>query len=441
MKRAQDPVRHSADSSPNAARGARIALLLLLAVYILNFIDRQVINILAESIRLDLGLTDTELGLLLGPAFAVLYGTIGFPVARLADHPRSDRIKLMAGVVVIWSLATMACGLARNFVQLFVFRMAVAVGEAGCTPLAHSLIGETVPADKRPGAIAVFGLGIPLGILIGMAGGGWLNHNFGWQVAFLLAGMPGLLLAPILLLVLKDPRRSSASRDITDTVLPSTAIVSLKEMISSRGYLLILGGSVVINFVGTGTGVWSAVFLIRIHGLGSDVAGLWLGLVAGLAGLVGTLLGGMLANHYGARDVRHVLTAPALAAAISIPFAILGYLAGDWRVAVVCLGVPHIASTMAYGPTFALVQGLVSPHSRATAIATKLMIQTLVGLGLGPLTMGIASDCLAPRLGAESIRYVLIGTSCLSILTFAQYWMARNFLKTELHYLRENTFG
>ncbi|MBB5707523.1 spinster family MFS transporter [Sphingopyxis panaciterrulae] len=415
----------------SAAAQTRAMLWILLIVYIFNFLDRQIVNILAEPIKADLGLTDTELGLLAGPAFAVFYALLGVPIARHADRDGSNRVRLIALALAIWSAMTAVCGLAQNFVQLLFARIGVGVGEAGCTPAAHSLITDSVPAEKRSSAIAFYGLGVPVGSLLGLILGGIVNDLYGWRIALMLVGAPGLLLALVVLLFLREPRhRRAAEAPATPARLPAGA--AMREIFGSRAFVYILIAASVTAFLGYGKALWTISFFIRSHGLSTTEAGLSMAVVLGLAAAFGTWLGGKAADIFGRRDKRHILTLPAYGMAIVAPLLFLGYHMEDWRIAMALLIVPSIVNSAYYGPAYACVQGLVRPQARAVAASIMLFGQNLIGLGFGPFLFGVLSDALAPTYGEESVRYVLYGAAWLGLIPAFFFWRASLRLGREL---------
>ena len=249
----------------------KLLLFILLLVYILNFLDRQIVNILAEPIKRDLGLSDTQLGLLAGPAFAVFYAVLGIPIARYADKARTNRVWLISVCLAIWSAMTAICGVAQNFLQLALARIGVGVGEAGCTPAAHSLIADSVPPEKRSSAIAFFGLGIPIGGLLGLIIGGVVNDQYGWRAALMLVGAPGILLALVLPLLIRDPRRCADSAQFDTTASSAKTALSIKEAVrevfASKAYLYVFIAASFTAFLSYGKGLWTISFFIRSHGL------------------------------------------------------------------------------------------------------------------------------------------------------------------------------
>ena len=421
-------------SADGVSAQTRTMLWILLIVYIFNFLDRQIVNILAEPIKADLGLSDTQLGLLAGPAFAVFYALLGIPIARYADKDGTNRVRLIALALTIWSAMTAVCGLAQNFVQLLFARIGVGVGEAGCTPSAHSLIADSVTPEKRSSAIAFYGLGVPIGSLLGLIIGGIANDLYGWRVALMLVGAPGLLLALVVLFVMREPRHSRTveAAATAAAVTPLSTGEAMREIFASRAFVYILIASSVVAFLGYGKALWTISFFIRSHGLSTTEAGLSMAVVLGLAGVFGTWLGGKVADRFGPRDKKHILTLPAYGMALAAPVLFLGYYMDNWMIAVALLIVPTILNSAYYGPAYACVQGLVRPQARAVAASIMLFGQNLIGLGFGPFLFGVLSDALAPAYGQESVRYVLYGAAWLGLIPAFFFWRASLRLKTEL---------
>ena len=419
-----------------AITNPKIMLFALLLVYILNFLDRQIVNILAEPIKGELGLSDTQLGLLAGPAFAVFYAVLGIPIARYADNAKTNRVWLISICLAVWSGMTAICGVAQNFAQLALARIGVGVGEAGCTPAAHSLIADSVPPEKRSSAIAFFGLGIPIGGLLGLIIGGIVNDQYGWRIALMLVGTPGILLAFILPLIIRDPRRCADSAHFNTAGSPVKAKLSIKdaarEVFASKAYLYVFIAASFTAFLSYGKGLWTISFFIRSHGLSTTEAGLAMAVALGISGIIGTWLGGKMADVFGKRDKRHILTLPAIGMAIAAPILFAGYWAEDWRIAVALLILPTILNSAYYGPAYGCVQGLVRPEARAIAASLVVFGQNLIGLGLGPLLFGVLSDWLQPMAGDDSVRWVLYGAAWLGLIPAFFFWRASLRLNAEL---------
>ena len=413
----------------------RLVLWTLLIVYVFNFLDRQIVNILAELIKRDLNLSDTQLGLMTGLAFALFYTVLGIPIARFADRPTTNRVGLIAIALLIWSGMTAVCGMAQNFIQLLLARVGVGVGEAGCTPSAHSLIADLTTPEKRPAAMAFYALGIPIGSLLGLVLGGVLADIFGWRIAFVAVGLPGVLLAAFVWFTLRDPRMSAAATALRNQTAKPTYMptgVALREIFKSRAFLLLMIAGSFSAFLSYGKGTWTVIFFQRTHGLSAGETGLWLGLMGGLAGVLGTWLGGWLAARFGSINRRHVLTAPAIGMLVATPIQFAAFTSGNWFVALSLLFIPYVLNSLYFGPTYSSAQGLVRPELRATASAVMLFAQNLIGLGLGPLFFGILSDWVKPMAGPDSVRWVLYGAAWLGLLPAFFFWRASLRLNEEL---------
>lgn len=425
----------TAAASGTGAQSVRLTLWILLTVYVFNFIDRQIVNILAEPIARDLELSDTQIGLMTGLAFALFYTVLGIPIARYADRPTTSRPKLIATALAVWSAMTAMCGLAQNFWQLLLARIGVGVGEAGCTPPAHSLISDMVPPEKRSSALAFYSLGIPIGSLLGMVIGGTLADLMGWREAFVVVGLPGVALALLVWFVLRDPRRSEAAAALRAQTAPAAALPlrqAVSEVMRSRAYVLLLLAGAAAAFLSYGKTTWTTIFFQRTHDLTPGQVGLWFGLLGGVAGILGTWLGGFLADRFGAKSRRHVLSAPAIGMAVAVPLAIAAYHAPSWPLALVLLFLPTVFNSLYYGPTYSAAQGLVPMRARAIAAALLLFFQNLIGLGLGPLFFGMLSDWLQPAYGADSVRYVLYGAAVLGLVPAFFFWRCSLHLDGEL---------
>jgi predicted MFS family arabinose efflux permease len=410
------------NSTPSSQR---VLLWTLLVVYILNFLDRQIVNILAEPISRDLGLSDTQIGLMTGLAFALFYTLLGIPIARYADRPDSNRVGLIAVSLGIWSAMTVLCGMAQNYVQLLLARVGVGVGEAGCTPAALSLITDTVPKEKRASAIGFYGLGIPIGSLLGSVIGGLVADVHGWRVAFWVVGLPGVLLAIALPFLLREVRPVRAETPTPEADAPKQLSLdkAFKEVFSSRVFLLIMIAASFTAFLSYGKTTWTLIYFMRNLGMSPGEAGTWLAIPLGIAGIIGTWGGGKLADKYGAIDKKYIFYAPAIGMAIAAPLLFLAYWVSDWRLAIALIIIPAACNILYYAPTYACVQGLVRPEARATASALMLFAQNLIGLGLGPTLFGILSDVLKPMAGAQSVQWVLFGAAWLGLIPALIFWI------------------
>lgn len=369
--------------------------------------DRQILTILAEAIRKDLGLSDTELGFLGGFAFAALYTVAGIPIARWAD--RGSRRSIIALGLFVWSAMTALTGLARSFLQLAAARVGVGIGEAACSPPAHSLLSDYFPPERRGTAFAIYALGIPIGSAVGSFAGGWIKELFDWRAAFFVVGVPGVLLAAVVRLTLREPVRGlSEAASARPTSEPESLGEVTRFMLPLRSFRHMSLAAALHAFYGYGAAFFLPVFLIRVHHFHEGELGGYLALIALFGGGLGTYLGGFLADRLARRDQRFYMWVPGCATAVGLPFAAGLYL---WPGAygALAFAVPSaLFGTMYLGPTFAMAQGLARPHMRALVSAILLFVINLIGLGLGPQVVGLVSDALAPRLGVESVRYALL---------------------------------
>ncbi|MEQ8857930.1 MAG: MFS transporter [Pseudomonadales bacterium] len=426
----------------------RYAIGLLFFVYVFNFIDRQIVTILAEPIKQDLGIADWQLGLMTGTAFAIFYCTLGIPIARLAE--RRNRPWIIGLSLAAWSGFTALCGIAQNFWQLVLARIGVGVGEAGCTPPAHSLIADYTPKAQRASALAFYSMGNPVGALIGVVVGGLVADAFGWRTAFLLVGLPGVALAIIVILTLVEPRlkrAAAAARDHAAQAPQSSFGDVLRLLRRKRTFWYMAIGVSIVAFVGYGHAPFGASFFLRVHGdeiaelaagfgLGSiGFVGLSLGLILGLAAGLGVFLGGVISDRFGARDLRAYMGIPGVAILASVPIYTTAMLMPTFLPILPILAVNSVLVSLWQGPVYATVQNIAPVHMRATAASIFLFIANLIGLGLGPLAVGAVSDLLAGPFGmgsAEGVRWALIGSQFLAIPAFVCFWLARRTIREEM---------
>ena len=405
------------------------ALGVLVVVYTFNFIDRQILSILLEPIKQDLGLSDSALGMLTGFAFALFYATLGIPIARFAD--RSNRRNLIAWALAIWSAMTAVSGLAQNFWHLLLARIGVGVGEAGCSPPAHSMLADYFPTENRATALGIYSLGIPFGILFGFIAGGWLNEFFGWRVAFFIVGVPGLLLAILVRFTLREPPRGMAEGRVADEEQP-TIMETFRFLWSKRSFRHMAVGGGLTAFVGYGVITWVPSFLIRSYGMSTGDVGTYLGLILGIPGGIGIALGGYLADRHGARDTRWYLWIVSVALIASTPLFFGVYLSNTAFASLMFLILPILLGNFYQATTFSQTQGLVSLRMRSVAAAVLLFILNMIGLGAGPQAVGILSDVLQPSYGDESLRYALLILSTVQIWAAYHYYQAGKSLKEDL---------
>ena len=428
-----EPAAQPIDKTSYSPAYLRYALGLLTVVYIVNFVDRQILAILLQSIKADLGLRDWQLGLLSGTAFGIFYATLGVPIARLADV--LTRKGVMAVCLAIWSGMTALCGTAGSFALLLVYRVGVGIGEAGGSPPAHSLISDYFPPERRATALGVFSLGVPLGILIGFLAGGWLDQTLGWRMAFVVVGLPGLGLALLVMFTLKEPPRGYSEGIETVGEAPSAADV-IRFLWRSRSFRHLSFASGLYAFVGYSVITWSPSFLIRSHGMPTSEIGLWLALIFGVGGGVGTIAGGILSDRWAKTNIRGRTYVPALAMFAAFPFSLGIYTAESSMLALILLLAPATFGSMYQAPAFAITQSLATPLMRATAAAVLLFMINIIGLALGPLATGTLSDVLEPRFGDDSLRYALMIVSSALAWAGVHFWLSSKSLEEDVAYVK-----
>ena len=397
------------------ARTSNRSLLLgfLLAAYILNFLDRQILGILAQPIKADLNLSDTQFGAIGGLAFALLYSVLAVPLALLADRTR--RSWVIAGALAVWSGFTALCGTAASYGQLFLYRLGVGVGEAGGVAPSYALIADYFEPAKRARALAIYSLGVPLGLAGGTLAGAYIASWIDWRAAFVAMGVLGLLLAPVMLIFVRDLPRPKVAAE-SEPLLRAFPIVARKPT-----FWLMAFAASCSSLCGYGLALWTPSILIRSFGLDLlSTAHFFAGLLL-VGGTVGVFAGGWLADRLGGADRGWYAKLPAIAWLITGPFFLAGLMAPDLRLSWVLLLIPNALNILWLGPVTTAVQHLVPRRMRSTASASFLLINNLIGLGVGPLLMGAISDSLKATYGVEALRYAAI--SCLSFYLLAAFLM------------------
>jgi len=387
---------------------ANRVLLLLLLAYIFNFLDRTILSILAGPIIKDLKLTDTEFGLLSGPPFAALYSILGVPSAILAD--RTSRSRVIAGALTVWSAFTALCGTATASWQLFLFRMGVGVGEAGGVAPSYALIADYFPPQRRARALAIFSLGIPVGSACGVLIGAYLASWIDWRAAFLAMGVGGLILAPFMLWFVRDPPRSTAK-------VEGTSLWRAFPLLARKpSFWLLAFAASSSSLAGYGLLAWTPSVLERSFGLQLVERGQFLASVLAIGGTAGIFAGGWFADRLGVADRRWYARLPAIAWLITAPTFAAGFLSPNLWLAWPLLLIPNALNILWLGPVTTAVQHLVPRPMRATASASFLLINNLIGLGVGPYLIGAISDALKSSYGAESLRYAAVGVTAFYLL-------------------------
>ena len=384
-------------------------LFILVLVYTFNFLDRQIIGILAVPIKADLGLSDGQLGLMGGLAFALFYTGLGIPVAMLAD--RFSRTWIMTAALATWSAMTAMCGLATNFWQLFMARLGVGVGEAGGVAPAYSLIADYFPPDRRARALGIYAFGIPIGSATGIVFGGLIASLIDWRYAFFIVGLAGVALAPIFRLTVKEPPRGQYDRPREDTAAPGFKQL-FRTLARKPGFWLMALGASFSSMIGYGIFFWVPSFLVRSYGLSLLDASLFYGAVLLIGGIAGLWVGGWLGDKLGYGRKAWYAGVPALAFIATLPFYVLAILSPNLVTGFVLFLVPTALGLAWLGPVTSAIQHLVRPDMRASASAVFLFIINLVGIGVGTYAIGALSDALTARFGDDALRYsILAGTS------------------------------
>lgn len=400
-----------------AYRGYVLALLTL--VYVVNFVDRQVLAVLIEPIKRDLQLTDSQLGFLSGMAFAFFYVTFGVPLARLAD--RRSRRNLMAACMAAWSIMTALCGLAGNFMQLLAARIGVAIGEAGCVAPAHSVISDYFRAQDRPAAIGIFSTGASLGIFVGLLLGGWLSETYGWRETLVLIGLPGVLVSLLMLATLREPLRGmSGARAPAATA----GAGNWRSLLQVRALLWIAIATGLQSMVVYGTASWLPAFYMRVHGMHASQVGTILAIVNGLVAGAGAAIGAYVAGRLARNDVRWLLWLPAVATLVATPLYFLAVNVDDAQLSYLALTPAAFLGAM-YAPcALAATHGLTGDALRATGIALVLLVSNFIGIGGGALLVGFVSDLFIAADPTHSLRYGLEVVLIANLLAFAGYLLA-----------------
>lgn len=402
---------------------------MLILANLINYLDRQIIGILVPQIKTEFDLPDWQIGLLTGPAFALVYALVGIPMAMIAD--RINRRNLITAAVALFGVTTVLCGYCVQYLQLIIMRFGTGLGEGGVTPTANSVIADLYPPQRRGVAIAQYNIGGSVGIMLSFLGGGWIAQHYGWRSAFVAAGVPGLALALLMALSMREPQRGLVDQVADDGDTPTTAAVVRKlwgqrsfRWMALGGAMTAFGGSTLLGFV--------SLFLASAHHMESSRVGLYLAVMIGVGGSAGTYAVGLLADRFGCKDVRAYLIVPAVSTLISVPFMPVFFLATNTSVTLLG-GFVYFSFVSAYlAPAFAITHRLVPLRMRARAIAILLLITNLVGFGLGPPLTGAISDVLRPAFGGESLRMALLLTILATALSPLFFWNATKTLKADI---------
>lgn len=410
-----------------ASRKYRTYVLSALGVAALfNFFDRSIFSVLAVSIKSDLSLSDTQIGLLGGFGFALFYAIVGIPLARIAD--RHNRITLVSVCLAVWSLATAACGMASGFISLLLARIGVGAGEAGCFPPSYSVLSDYYPPERRSFAIGVFHFWGNIGFLLGLVGAGIVSDLFGWRAAFIIFGLPGVLFAVILKLTVREPVRGALDKARTPVELGFKEAV--KVLTARRAYIHLFVAYSLSAFAFYAILLWLPQFFARSFSMTQSELGMYYGLAFGGGMIVGVGLGAVIAPRFIAKDRRWEMLFPAAAALSSLPLALAALIVPSQTTALVLTFLFCTCASAGLGPGFAAIQSLSEPNFRATASALVLFAAAIIGQGLGPTLVGVLSDVLSAALGEHSLPLAIALAATAFGWSSFHYWLgSRRFLR------------
>jgi len=394
---------------------SKYALVVLMVVYCFNFLDRQILVILQEPIKADLGLSDGQLGLLTGFAFAVFYVTAGLPIAYWAD--RGNRRNIIALALTVWSGMTALSGFAGNYIHLLLARIGVGVGEAGGTPPAHAMISDYFPKKKRATALSIYSVGLYIGIMAGFLLGGYLGEHYSWRTAFFVVGLPGILLALLVRFTIREPQRGYWDKTNADEEKP-TLKQTLRTLSGVPVFWMMSVAAGLTAMVAYGVGNFTPSYLIRSHGMSLTEVGVYLAFIYGVSGILGTTASGLLADKLGGRGDHWYLWIPAIGTLLSVPFNLIAYTTDDSLVLIMaCVFMFHTLYCMFLTPTVSIAHSLVSPSMRALASSILFFVLNMLGMGVGPTAVGFLSDYYASSfgMGVDSLRYAQLTLSVFGI--------------------------
>lgn len=419
------------DTAGIAARESttRVTLGILTLVYVLNYLDRQILGILSGPIKAEFHLTNTEVGLLNGPAFALVYATLGIPIAALAD--RVNRRNIIAASLAVFSAMTILCGTAAGFWQLLLARFGTGIGEAGTAPSTASILADLYPRERRAAALSFYSAGLNIGLLLGFFAGGWIAEHYGWRHAFLAAGLPGFVLAAVMLFCIAEPARGR-TENITERDEVPTFPEVLAWLWQRRSFIWFSLGAALSSIGGYAAIAFVPIFLHDSHHMSLPAIGLVLAVFIGGAGALGTWLAGVLADRLGRRDVRWNTYVPIFGALLSAPFLPVFCLSPNVTIAIAAGTVPAFVGAVYVGPAAAMAQAVVPVRMRVRTAAIQNFILNSIGLGLAAPLVGWISELLEPALGADALRYALMTSLFTGLLGIVCYWRASRTLAQDI---------
>lgn len=406
-------------------------LSLLFIVYVFNIIDRHIINILLEPIKLDLDLSDAQAGYLAGFAFAIFYTLMGIPIAVLAD--RFNRTKLIVACSALWSAMTAMTGMATGYITMAISRMGVGVGEAGLTPSANSLIGDLFKPTDRGKAIGIYLSAVPVGTMLAGFIGGALEHFVGWRMTFIILGATGFALTIIFHTVFKEPARGTLD-DAGSAPEKSryTVLETISFLFQQKSCQYFFPAFTLVGLVGSAINTWTPTFFIRTYDMSLMEMAATVGTIGGIGGAIGMIGGGVIVDRLATKNVTAYMKVPAIALLVTLPVYFGVYLASSSWVATALLLAPMTTSAIIMAPVLTLIQRLVKNNMRAVAVAAFLLVVHLLGMGLGPLAVGLISDSLAPQYGTDSLRYAILSVIPLNLVAVVLFWRAARWVGSDL---------
>jgi predicted MFS family arabinose efflux permease len=407
-----------------------VLLWLLTAAFTLDHVDRLILSLTLDMIGKEFILSDFQLGTLSGLAFAVVFVIMGFPLARLAKP--GLRKKMVIGTLTVWSFMTLLSGTANSYLHLFLARMGVGLGEAGYLPSAHSMLADAYPPERRAGAFSILTSGVNIGVFFAFIIGGVVAANYGWRAAFFVAGAPGFILAVIIYFSLHEPKTPAFEIQENPTPAVRAYITLAREMFSNPAIRHILFGMLLISMVNYGSVAWLATWLLRTQGLGLAQVGIYIALTAGIGGAIGVWVGGYLANRAEMRFAGGGLVVVAISVLLTEPFSITAYLIEPSMIALIILILPAMAANIFTGPGFAAIYTRLAPSDRPMATAVITFMMNLVGLGLGPMIVGLTSDFLADTGTTRApIAIALASIQCVTFWGAAHYLFAARAIRKQ----------
>jgi predicted MFS family arabinose efflux permease len=404
-------------------------LVIMTLVYVVNYLDRQILGILNPQIKAEFHVSNTLIGLLGGPVFALMYATLGIPIAVLAD--RVNRRNVIAASLAIFSLMTVFSAYAAQFWQLMLARFGTGIGEAGTGPSINSVIADLYPPQKRASALAFYSAGLNVGLLLAFFGGGWIAAHYGWRIAFLVAGVPGLALAILLLATVREPKRGQVEKLVDAGKAPTLGAV-IAYLWKQKSFRWMSFGTAMSSFGGYAGITFIPLFLVNSHHMSLPAIGLVLSVLTGVVGAIGTYIAGVFADFFARKDVRWNMYVPILFTFFSVPCTPIFYLSPNLTIALIAAIGPSLAGAAFVGPAYAMSQALVPLRMRARAAAILLFVLNIIALGLAAPVVGKISDLLQPRFGTDALRYALLTGMITGLIGAYCYWRAARTLKADI---------